>query len=364
MARFPTPTPNTTNNNRKARPNRHPCPYHCRDSIGRLRYFAGPHNVAQHIREKHTHERPYRCMLCGPTHKGFARPGSLNRHMGSVHGLSWRGDDGSRRVNQRRRSWTDGSAVSTPLSGAENGVDGGGAVQDRSASFAAGWKAAPVGVDGLEGSSAGGGVTRCHECNAVLESGEACLEHLHAMHGMPMTPYCGCAVCGSMFGYGASDSREQQQLTSDSPSTFQTEEDALHGFLPQDSFSDAIDPRLLQDEMQGIESMQGNAKFRGESMAAGAQSSPHSSGEGEPDSLDRLFQSYEASQESESPFSLGDEAGFEDLEDLFPGGLKDMDMGVAFPDLSGLVDMEQQIDVPSSGIPSAWEEEGDIMYWQ
>ena len=49
-----------------------------------LRYFACPHNVEQHKREKHTLERPYVCRACG---KGFARPFTCNRHVRSLHKL-------------------------------------------------------------------------------------------------------------------------------------------------------------------------------------------------------------------------------------------------------------------------------------
>ena len=48
------------------------------------RFFACPHNVQQHIREKHTHEKPYKCEECVDV--AFARQYGLNRHKAQVHG--------------------------------------------------------------------------------------------------------------------------------------------------------------------------------------------------------------------------------------------------------------------------------------
>lgn len=47
------------------------------------RMFTCPHNVQQHVREKHTGERPNVCEDCGAS---FPRPYSLNRHAWCVHG--------------------------------------------------------------------------------------------------------------------------------------------------------------------------------------------------------------------------------------------------------------------------------------
>jgi hypothetical protein len=49
------------------------------------RFFACPHNVQQHIREKHTHEKPYKCDQCFDA--AFARQYGLNRHKAQVHGV-------------------------------------------------------------------------------------------------------------------------------------------------------------------------------------------------------------------------------------------------------------------------------------
>jgi hypothetical protein len=49
------------------------------------RFFACPHNVQQHIREKHTHEKPYKCDQCADV--AFARQYGLNRHRAQVHGV-------------------------------------------------------------------------------------------------------------------------------------------------------------------------------------------------------------------------------------------------------------------------------------
>ncbi|KAK3047937.1 hypothetical protein LTR09_010611 [Extremus antarcticus] len=48
------------------------------------RWFVCDHNLEQHIRERHTHERPYACDFpeCG---KRFSRPWSLSRHLRLVH---------------------------------------------------------------------------------------------------------------------------------------------------------------------------------------------------------------------------------------------------------------------------------------
>ncbi|KXL41650.1 MAG: hypothetical protein FE78DRAFT_518584 [Acidomyces sp. 'richmondensis'] len=63
-----------------------PCPQHCRDANGEPRLFAGRHHLQQHIRERHTQERPYKCPVCGPGHRGFNRAWTLNRHLGTIHG--------------------------------------------------------------------------------------------------------------------------------------------------------------------------------------------------------------------------------------------------------------------------------------
>jgi hypothetical protein len=49
------------------------------------RFFACPHNVQQHIREKHTHEKPYKCEECVDV--AFTRQYGLNRHKAQVHGV-------------------------------------------------------------------------------------------------------------------------------------------------------------------------------------------------------------------------------------------------------------------------------------
>ena len=60
--------------------NTHPCTW-----PGCPRFFACPHNVQQHIREKHTHEKPYKCNECFDV--AFARQYGLNRHNAQVHGV-------------------------------------------------------------------------------------------------------------------------------------------------------------------------------------------------------------------------------------------------------------------------------------
>lgn len=57
----------------------HPCTW-----PGCPRFFACPHNVQQHIREKHTYEKPYKCDECVDV--AFARQYGLNRHKAQVHG--------------------------------------------------------------------------------------------------------------------------------------------------------------------------------------------------------------------------------------------------------------------------------------
>lgn len=68
------------------------------------RLFSCKHNVDQHVREKHTLERPFVCDLC-PVSDGlkrpnaFARPASLNRHKKSRHGVEL---PGKRKKNLRK----------------------------------------------------------------------------------------------------------------------------------------------------------------------------------------------------------------------------------------------------------------------
>lgn len=60
--------------------------------------FTCPHNVAQHIREVHTHERPFECERCraaGGKMRAFARPWTLYRHLRDVHGIV--DDEGGRK---------------------------------------------------------------------------------------------------------------------------------------------------------------------------------------------------------------------------------------------------------------------------
>ena len=83
--------------------NTHPCTW-----PGCPRFFASPHNVQQHIREKHTHEKPYRCEECAAQNvdTAFARQYGLNRHRAQVHGI---GEKPSRVPAKRR---THGSVIS------------------------------------------------------------------------------------------------------------------------------------------------------------------------------------------------------------------------------------------------------------
>ncbi|KAF2486278.1 hypothetical protein BDY17DRAFT_321087 [Neohortaea acidophila] len=71
--------PTTQTNKKKHRPYAYPCPYpQC------ARSFTCPHNVEQHIAEKHRLEREHKCYLCVAA---FPRPWGLNRHLKKVHGI-------------------------------------------------------------------------------------------------------------------------------------------------------------------------------------------------------------------------------------------------------------------------------------
>lgn len=82
------PDASTPTTQLRKRQKEHPCPYECTDANGKVRRFTCRHDVSQHIREKHTHSRPYKCRICGSAHRGFNRPFCLNRHLTNVHHLN------------------------------------------------------------------------------------------------------------------------------------------------------------------------------------------------------------------------------------------------------------------------------------
>lgn len=167
--------------------------------------FTCPHNREQHIREKHTFERPNVCPVCANvgTEKSFSRPFALYRHLREVHKRSVPMGKGNRPKGQAGVVVLEGRITKAPpVKG--RGAKGPGA----------------RGVCGLEETNraeeedatvssplhAGGGVhtglpdrgnthvedLRCSFCHILVETQNQLQMHQHDNHCTPMHEGCPC----------------------------------------------------------------------------------------------------------------------------------------------------------------------------
>jgi hypothetical protein len=184
------------------------------------RWFSSPHNVAQHVRENHTGEKPHECQLCWAkgVFSGFARPFGLTRHMGQVHSVDTRR---SRAAMSMTADAFGGAAVAPVALQWADPADPSQAIEDDE--FAE-FGALPAGANAEMGAASGdvdmsdfqfqfdtglsnvdvsdnhnNNVIACGECGYFAANQEGILTHLHAMHGIRNTPFCSCSICTTMF---------------------------------------------------------------------------------------------------------------------------------------------------------------------
>jgi hypothetical protein len=193
------------------------------------RWFSSPHNVAQHVREKHTGETPHECQLClaNGVFSGFARPHGLTRHMDQVHSVGTRPSRPSRAARAARAATSTtadafGGAAVAPV--AFQWVDPADPSQIVEDDEFAEFGALLAGANAEMGAASGdvemsdfqfqfdsglsnvdvsenhnNNVIACGECDYSAANQENILMHLHATHGVINTPFCSCSICTAMF---------------------------------------------------------------------------------------------------------------------------------------------------------------------
>ncbi|KAK3683113.1 hypothetical protein LTR37_020551 [Vermiconidia calcicola] len=245
MPGFVPPTTNTSANYQPEK-YRHPCPYADCPKV-----FACPHNVTQHVREKHTLERPHQCTECCAS---FPRPWGRNRHMKMVHNIDVGPGRGGLKKRKRRAEDEDQIPGSQAFGG--SGPD---SLQHQMLSAAArltastgyqpyerdtmnpakrakkqrvtpstttGLEAGPLARvrqwttstaqfdDSLPAEAAFGmsesvpsftsenfipKLSTCVFCSADFDMNERLVQHFHKEHGLENGPDCTCMVCIRMF---------------------------------------------------------------------------------------------------------------------------------------------------------------------
>ncbi|KAK3708578.1 hypothetical protein LTR37_011473 [Vermiconidia calcicola] len=246
MPGFVPPTTNTSANYQPEK-YRHPCPYPDCPKV-----FACPHNVTQHVREKHTLERPHQCTECCAS---FPRPWGRNRHMKMVHNIDVGPGRGG--LKKRKRGAEDDDQVSGSQAFGDSGPD---SLQHQMLSAAAGLTAStgyrpyerspmspakrakrqrvtPSTTTGLEAgplarvrqwtasssqdfddslpAEAAFGMSEsvpsftsenfipklstCVFCSAEFDMNERLVQHFHNEHGLENGPDCTCMVCIRIF---------------------------------------------------------------------------------------------------------------------------------------------------------------------
>nr|POF14062.1 hypothetical protein CFP56_03086 [Quercus suber] len=177
--------------------------------------FTCPHNREQHIREKHTFERPHVCHVCAAagSEKAFARPFTLYRHLREVHKLDVATSKGHRR---RGTTGVGELANTTPAN-------------TRRKRKRPGSRITPVDHFNLPGVE----VTHCQKKRKELQPGDPespdieikfcsickvfvattldeIIVHQHAIHGVPHSEYCLCQWCVHICRLSSVDSSSDQ----------------------------------------------------------------------------------------------------------------------------------------------------------
>lgn len=215
-----TPTADTGSplTNRQAREHSHPCPW-----PGCSRSFAGPWNVQQHIREKHTFERPYKCDDCAADgiETAFTRQYGLNRHKVQMHDYPSRSSraaqvaGGAESTAQATAAWTQlppGGAneefgemrnlltrANADVGAGEYGVE----LPGNQFQFDAEQPDVQFQFDAEQSNSVSGaqdnGAYTCGDCNYSAASQVHVLYHCHAVHQAPSSRFCSCNICSAMY---------------------------------------------------------------------------------------------------------------------------------------------------------------------
>jgi hypothetical protein len=227
------------------------------------RFFACPHNVQQHIREKHTHEKPYKCEECVDV--AFTRQYGLNRHNAQVHGV---GEKPSRVAAIRHRHGVAPSAEpeqpfvpcaepTQATAGADDefaklfgflaeenagmNVSGGDvemaddpfdfdADQSETAAFDMPRGQFHFGAEQQQptattannnnnnnnnnnsSNSQGGGLLGCGECDYSAATRNDVRMHMHVAHQVPNNPLCACDICTMLQCSSEIDAANQMSL--------------------------------------------------------------------------------------------------------------------------------------------------------
>ncbi|KAK0279948.1 hypothetical protein LTR35_000997 [Friedmanniomyces endolithicus] len=155
-----------------------PCPYNCTDITGAPRMFSGTFNIRQHVTEKHTRTRHYKCRICGVKCRGFNRQWCLNRHLRQIHKLIVGPGRGRGRRGRAKTALPAGNGVDATAPAAE----------------------APPWMEEATGPAVAAGNfaflhLECYVCRAAFGNREEMLVHLHVVHDELPSPYCSCLAC-------------------------------------------------------------------------------------------------------------------------------------------------------------------------
>lgn len=192
---------------RKEKSYNHPCPYpNC------PRTFTCPHNVDQHVREKHTGERPNKCDHCP---KAFARPFALYRHLAVVHGIDIR--PGRGRTVQKRSDLQNTlikkrrDAAKSRQLGLPTALDTGG---DRVCEIGQ-----PIPFDGTTSYSDSNDVTieGYHHSGMSLKNHDGVQVPLHAADDEAISSLCLCSMCCDIIEYDQEAALPSRVKISDPP---------------------------------------------------------------------------------------------------------------------------------------------------
>ncbi|KAK0356458.1 hypothetical protein LTS02_013432 [Friedmanniomyces endolithicus] len=155
-----------------------PCPYNCTDITGAPRMFSGTFNVRQHVTEKHTKTRHYKCRICGVKCRGFNRQWCLNRHLRQIHKLIVGPGRGRGRKTRAKKALPE-DGLNVPADAAAE---------------------APPRMEEATGPAVAAGnfafkPMECYACKAAFGNREEMLMHLHVVHDELPSPYCSCLNC-------------------------------------------------------------------------------------------------------------------------------------------------------------------------